>query len=413
MFTKSFTIFRLFGFEVKMDLSWLLLGLLITWSLAVGVFPAMYEDLRPAVYWWMGALGALGLLLSIVFHEMAHSLVARRFGLSIKGITLFLFGGVAEMPEEPSSPRSEFWMAIAGPASSLVLALLFYGVSWLGSQGGWPVPWTGVLEYLAYLNIILAVFNLVPAFPLDGGRILRAALWAYKRNLAWATRLSAAFGQGFGFLLIVAGAISVLRGSFIGGMWWFLIGLFLRNASQRSYQQVLVRKALEGEKVSRFMNRQPITVEPGLSVKDLVESYMYRYHHKMFPVVQSGRLLGCVGSREVQTLARERWDVARVRDLQRDCSDQNTIDPDSDATAALTRMSRHGLSRLLVAQGDRLVGIVSLMDLLRFLSIKMDLDPDLQPGSPNARAHLPGAGWDVSSEEERDREDERGRGGAA
>ncbi len=188
MFGKRITLFRLLGFEVRVDASWVVIALIVTWTLASGIFPHQYADLPVATYWWMGAAGMVGLFASIVFHELSHSLVARRHGIEIKGITLFIFGGVAEMEDEPPDPKSEFAMAIAGPIASYGLCAALYGTTAIGIALDWPVPMVAVFRYVAYMNGILATFNLVPAFPLDGGRVLRSILWAWKSNIRWATR---------------------------------------------------------------------------------------------------------------------------------------------------------------------------------------------------------------------------------
>jgi Zn-dependent protease len=210
MFGKGITLFKLFGFKVKIDFSWLILGLLITWTLAEGLFPYQIKGLHPITYWIMGVAGALGLLFSIVFHELWHSLIARKFGLSMRGITLFIFGGVAEMTEEPPSPKAEFFMAVAGPISSVVLSLGLFAIFFIGAGAGWPKSITVVINYLAFLNLILAGFNLMPAFPLDGGRVLRSVLWGWKDNIRWATQVSSKIGGAFGIALIVhTGRLSV------------------------------------------------------------------------------------------------------------------------------------------------------------------------------------------------------------
>jgi Zn-dependent protease/CBS domain-containing protein len=373
MFTKRFTLFRLFGFEVKLDLTWLLLAFLVTWSLALGFFPQVAPGLSNEQYWWMGAIGAIGLLFSIVFHEFAHSLVARRYGLPITGITLFIFGGVAEMQEEPRSAKVEFLMAIAGPISSLVLAAVFYLI-YRGMAGEDTTAAGGVVYYLGMINLVLALFNLVPGFPLDGGRILRAALWGWKGDYRWATRIASQIGGAFGLALIFLGVFSFISGNFIGGMWWFLIGLFLRNAAGMSYRQLLVREAIRGETVRRFMNPDPITVAPDVTLADLVEDYIYRYHHKMYPVVEGGRALGMVGTEQVKHIPRPEWDTSTVTDAMERSTPENTVHPDADVFDAWSRMSRTGKSRLLVVEDGRLVGILSLRDLMQFLSLKFDLE---------------------------------------
>jgi Zn-dependent protease/CBS domain-containing protein len=374
MFGRKIELFSLFGFKVGIDLSWFILAILITWSLATGYFPSVYEDLPPRTYWVMGVAGALGLFLSVVLHEFAHSWVARRHGLPIKGITLFIFGGVAEMAREPPSPKVEFRVAIAGPIASLLIAAVCHSLALAGRQMAWPAPFLGVLSYLALINLVLVIFNVVPAFPLDGGRVLRSFLWGRKGDLRRATAVTSRIGSGFGLLLIALGVVRVLAGDFVGGMWWALIGLFLRGAAQSSYQQLLLRQVLEGEPVRRFMNDKPIAVDRALSVRELVEGYVYRYHHKLFPVVDHERLVGCVTTRQIKELPREEWDRQSVGAITEPCGEDNSVTPDEDAMKALAKMSRSASSRLMVVEDGRLLGILALKDLLQFFRHKLELD---------------------------------------
>lgn len=377
MFERKLKIFKLFGFTVYVDLSWVIIAVLITWSLAQGYFPYFYENLSPRDYWIMGVIGALGLFFSIVFHEMSHSLVSRVFGLDIKGITLFIFGGIAEMQEEPENPKTEFYMAIAGPLSSLFLAAVFYGAYRAGMQTLWPVQVEAVFKYLALINGILAGFNLVPAYPLDGGRVLRSALWKWKGNLRQATRFATQIGSGFGVVLIVLGIANILMGNFIGGMWWVLIGLFLRSTSQMSYTQLLMKKALSGEPVSRFMKKDPVTVKPTTTIDELINEYFYRHHHKMYPVVdETGELQGCVTLKNIKELPREQWKEKTVGDLSPGCSDEDTVRPGADSMKALSTMNKRRSGRLMVVENGHLQGVITLKDLLEFLSIKLDLEED-------------------------------------
>jgi Zn-dependent protease len=375
VFGRKITLFKLLGFTVRADVSWLVLAFLITWSLAVGVFPLYYKGLSQQAYWGMGVFGALGLFGSIVFHEMCHSLVARKYGLPIKGITLFIFGGVAEMEDEPQNPKTEFLMAAAGPASSVLLALILHGLSTV-TEGTWPVVVNGVISYLGWINGTLAVFNLLPAFPLDGGRVLRSALWRYKGDLTWATRVASRIGSGFGFGMIFLGILSLLRGNFIGGVWWFVIGMFLRNASQMSYQQLVLRKSLEGVRVARFMKRDPITVSLSTSIEELVKNYIYHYHFKMYPVVEGTHLKGVVTIRRVKQIPPEEWPARTVGEIAEECTTDNTIGPEADATKALEQMNRMEVSRLLVVDHGKLVGILTLKDMLTFLSLRVDLQAE-------------------------------------
>jgi Zn-dependent protease/CBS domain-containing protein len=374
MYGKGIPLFKLLGFEVKIELSWLILAGLIVWSLASNTFPADVSGLSRGTYLWMGVVGALGLFASIIFHELCHSLVARRYGLPIRGITLFIFGGVAEMEDEPPSPRSEFLMALAGPVSSAVLAAGFFLISRLGGTVEWPAALVAVLGYLASINISLAAFNIIPAFPLDGGRVLRSILWGWKDDLRWATRLASRIGTGFGYVLLGLGVLSLFMGRFGNGLWLFVIGMFLQNASRSAYQQIFVREALEGEPVSRFMKDNPITVSPTLSIRELVDEYVYKHHFKMFPVMQNQELVGCVSTRAISGVPRSEWDSRTVGTLLQECSIDNTVSSAADAMDALSKMNRTRNSRLMVLEGERLVGVITLKDLLSFLSLKMDLE---------------------------------------
>ena len=374
MFGKRIKLFKLLGFEVRIDLSWIIIATLVTWSLAAGLFPYLYPDLSRETYWLMGVVGALGLFVSIVAHEFCHSLVARRFGMPMKGITLFIFGGVAEMGDEPPTARAEFMMAIVGPLSSMAIGALFYLIYRFGESAGWDTPINGVIYYIAYINGILAVFNLLPAFPLDGGRVLRSILWGVKDNLRWATRVSSAIGAAFGVGLILLGVLQFISGNVIGGVWMFLIGLFLKSAAQMSYQQLLVRKALEGESVRRFMNANPVTVQDSITVERLVEDYIYKYHYKMFPVMEGDKLVGCITTRQVKEIPREAWSRETIREAASPCSAENTISPQTDAVKALAMMSQGAISRLMVVENGRLVGLVTLKDLLDFFSLKVELE---------------------------------------
>ncbi|AQT70129.1 Putative zinc metalloprotease [Anaerohalosphaera lusitana] len=376
MFGRKIRLFTLMGFKVGIDLTWFILAILITWSLAEGLFPYLYEDLSTRAYWWMGVAGALGLFVSIVFHEFCHSIVARRYGLPMKGITLFIFGGVAEMDEEPPSPKAEFMMAIFGPISSIFLGVVLVGIAFVGESLNWILPVTGVIEYLAWLNFILAIFNLIPAFPLDGGRVLRSILWHYKHDLRKATKTAANFGSAFGTVLIILGVIVFIGGNFIGGIWYFLIGMFIKNASRMSYQHVLVRKTLSGEPISRFMNTEPVTVPADDTVQDVIEKYFYKYHYKMFPVMRGEDLVGCITSRKIKELSSKDRQTSKVGDLAISCSEENTIGPETDSMDALSLMNKTGNSRLLVVEDDRLKGILTLKDLLEFLALKVDLEED-------------------------------------
>jgi Zn-dependent protease/CBS domain-containing protein len=375
MFGRRIRLLRLAGIPIYLDLSWFLVLLLLTDSLAT-YFQQEAPEQPVALHWLAGIITSLLFFVCILLHELGHALVARGTGLAVRGITLFLFGGVAEMAEEPSSAGKEFVMAIAGPVVSLFLAGLFLALANVGQEWlGWPSQSLRVLllVYLGTINLLVLGFNLIPGFPLDGGRVLRSLLWAVTGNLRRATWWAALAGQTFAWLLIVVGVVLFFYQQWLNGIWLGILGLFLNQAARSSYQQVLIREALRGEPVVRFMNHNPIVVPPYLTLRDWVEEYVYRYHRKSFPVAEDGRLEGLITTRVLQGLPREEWERHLVSEVMLQDLRAVSIPPTADALDALAQMQRTGHSRLLVTEGDRLLGIVSLKDLLRFLQMKLAL----------------------------------------
>lgn len=371
---NTLTLFRLAGFEVRIDLSWLAVFALIVWSLAWGAFPAAYPALSRGAYWTMGLAGAAALFVSIILHELAHATVARRYGVQVRSITLFVFGGVADLHEEPPNARAEVRMALAGPAMSLVLAAVLLALAAGGRASGTAGPLWTVVGYLGGMNLALVVFNMLPAFPLDGGRVLRAWLWTRNGDIRAATRTAAAAGGALGIALMGLGVITLVLGHLITGFWWILIGFFIRNAGQISYHQLFIKETLSGERVRAFMTSDPVTVPRVISVKELVEKYVFRYHHKLYPVMEQDALVGCVTMQAIRQLPPEEWDRQTVGAIAEPCGPENTISPDEEAMEALARMSRDRRSRLLVTRDGKLEGIVTLSDLLTFLSLKMEFE---------------------------------------
>jgi Zn-dependent protease/CBS domain-containing protein len=381
MFGTRWQLFRILGIPVNIDLSWLVILVLLTLSFAEEFpaalhqyFPGQAAPPPPAEYWVMGLITALAFFACIVLHEFGHALVARSRGMPINGITLFLFGGVSELGDEPKSANTEFVMAIAGPIVSAVLAVIFWIVAVLGYQQGWPHPAVIVLGYLATINFIVLLFNMVPAFPLDGGRVLRSILWGVTGNVRQATQWASFVGQAFALLLIAWGILQFFGHNWVGGIWSVLIGMFLNSAARSGYQQVLVRQALQGEPVRRFMNPNPIIVPPSLDLLHWVDDYVYRYHHRAFPVASNGHLEGYVTTEALGRVPRGEWAGHTVGEVMTPNLGAVTIGANADAMEALAKMQQTGSSRLLVTDGDKLVGMVSLKDLLRFLNLKLELE---------------------------------------
>jgi len=384
MFLKRIELFSLFGFRVSLDLSWAFLAVLVTWTLATGYFPQSLPGQSTAAYYWMGVAGALGLFVSIVLHEFAHALVARRYDLAISGITLFIFGGVAEMTEEPKSPVAEFMMAIAGPAFSFGLAAVFYVVE-AGAQAGLDAPrLTAVLAYLALINFVLALFNLLPAFPLDGGRVFRSIAWWWTGSLARATRISSRLGRLFAGAFIALGLLNLVSGNTIGGIWLMLIGFFIYNAAGSSRMQLAAATLLKGVPVTRVMRAEPASVPADISIKTLVEDYFYRLNHRFFPVVSDGELKGCIGLEQAREIDRSRWGGVRVSDVMTPLGEANTLDVGNDARAALEKMMTGSAGHYMVTSSGRLVGVITPKDIMSYLAIHLELEADAVDGLRDA-----------------------------
>lgn len=377
MWGSSVKLFTLFGFTVKVDASWAVIATLVLWSLAVWLFPTLYPGLDASTYWVMGAVGAIGLFASIVLHEMCHALVARRHNLQISGITLFIFGGVAEMEDEPTTPGAEFQVAVAGPLCSIGVALLSMILLFTGQQVFWPAPVLAIFHYLAWINFVLVLFNLVPAFPLDGGRVLRSALWKYFNDITRATRISSWIGAGFGMVLIALGFLEILGGSLIAGLWWILIGFFIRQAANASFQQLLIRNVLEGVPVEQFLRTDMAAVPADSSLTEVVNNYIYRQHERVLPVVRDGHLVGRISTRQIRDIPPAQWPEHTAGELAEPIPQRSLISRSADAMRALSQLSRQNSSRLMVTEGDQLLGSVALQDLQRFVAVRRELEQNI------------------------------------
>lgn len=366
-------LFKVFGFEVRLDWSWFFLVILMTWTLGAGYFPMHAPKLSANTYWIMGMLGTIGLFLSIVLHELSHSLVGRHYGVPIAGITLFIFGGIAEMRDSPLNPKSEFFMSLAGPLLSFVLGLIFYFLSQVGLNANWPMPITSVLSYLGMINFVLGIFNLLPGFPLDGGRILRAILWWWKGNLKWATGIACRGGIGLGYGLIFFGIFQFISGAFIAGIWGFLLGFFLQNMSKMSYQELLIGDIFRGERIKKYAKTNVITAPFNISLQDLVDNYFYKHYHKLYPVVENKKLVGCISFDEIKQIENEKWSILKVNQVMRECTPEITIDVNTEVPKVLQLMTSQNRSRLIVTEQGELYGIITLKDMMDIISMRISL----------------------------------------
>jgi Zn-dependent protease/CBS domain-containing protein len=388
---KGIRLGQIAGIQIHMDWSLLVIFFLIAFSLGAGLFPAWHPDWTPGVSWLTALAAAVLFFASVLVHELSHALVGRSYGIEIRRITLFIFGGMAHVEREPGAWRAELWMAIVGPITSLALGFLFVmlGKALIGDVDIDPDhprqafshfgPVATLLFWLGPVNILLGVFNLVPGFPLDGGRVLRAVLWGMTGDLRRATRLASSVGQGFAWLLIATGfamilgvRVPIFGTGLIGGIWLAFIGWFLNNAALMSYQQLLVREALEHVPVSRLMRRNFDTVHPGLAVGTLVEEHIMGTEQRAFPVLDRDRLVGMVCLQDVRKVPRDQWPATRVEDIMTPAGQVAAVEPQDDAAEAMVVLSRRAVNQLPVVDQDKLVGLLRREDILRWLSLYGD-----------------------------------------
>jgi Zn-dependent protease/CBS domain-containing protein len=359
---------RVMGIPIYLHFSWLVIFGLIVWTLSTGYFPAQYPDLPAASYWAKGLVASLLFFVSILLHELGHAFVARRFGLRTRSITLFIFGGVARLERDPKDGRAEFWMAAAGPAVSLALAGLFYACATLAFVA--PSA-AAVAKYLALINLMLALFNLVPAFPMDGGRLLRGALWG-TLGKARATQIASRAGTFFAFFLIFVGVSSLLRGDSVSGVWYILIGWFMKEGSAASYQQVRLDEALRGLTVGDAM--EPVVSIAGSgSVAEAAREYFMRTGYGTYPVTRGEAVVGLLCLKDVLRLSAEEREATSVQGAMRPLTDAIVTDPDVPLPMAIAKMSQAGAARLLVMHGDKLVGLLTMHGVVRRLKVREDL----------------------------------------
>jgi Zn-dependent protease/CBS domain-containing protein len=369
---SSFTIARIRGIPIGAHYTWAIAVVLITWSLAAGYFPTEYPGWARPTYWIVGAAAALLLFISVLIHELCHSIVAQARGLTVKSITLFIFGGVSNIAHESEDPQDEFLIAVVGPLSSLVLAGLF----WLGVLL-WPndsSPFGALLYYLTTVNLMLALFNILPGFPLDGGRVLRAILWGATRSMVKGTTIASVVGQVVAFLFIGYGIWLVfIDGNFLNGVWIGFIGWFLNSAAEATRRQVQVQEGFRGVKVSTVMTPDPPFVSPALSVRELADEYILRRGLRALPVAQDGRIVGLVTLSDVKHLPESEWSTNSVGAIMTR-EPLHAIGPDAPVTTALERLVEDNVNQLLVVDKDgTLLGILARGDVMRFLQLRGEL----------------------------------------
>jgi Zn-dependent protease/predicted transcriptional regulator len=353
------------GIPIRLHFSWFIILGLITWSLSSFYFPEAAPDLPLISYWLKGALAALLLFASVAFHELAHSYVAQRYRMTILSITLFIFGGVAQMKGEPPNPKAEFRIALAGPLSSFFLALIFF----LPSQGLEGTT-QALFAYLARINLILGIFNLIPGFPMDGGRLLRSFLWARKKDYFSATRTASGVGKKIGLFFIVFGLLSFFTG-FPGGLWLLLIGWFVYSAAQSSYQQATLQEVLSGVKVKDVMVKAEdmVILSPAMTIEEAVNEYFLRYGYGGFPVMDDGKFLGIVTLKEIKNVPRDRWGGIPLADIAVPHDQRRELFPQDDIMRALQLMIQEDEGRIVVTKNSKVVGWITRNGIARYVQV--------------------------------------------
>jgi Zn-dependent protease/CBS domain-containing protein len=360
----SLKIATIMGIPIRVHFSWLIIFGLITWSLSTFYFPKAAPELPGLSYWISGVAAALLLFVSVALHELSHSFIAMRYGQSIVSITLFIFGGVAQMKGEPAHPKAEFNMAIAGPISSFFLSLIFFIIYNLVTG---QVE-KALFQYLSYINLVVAVFNLIPGFPMDGGRVVRAYLWKKTNDFYYATRKASNYGQKIAIFFIIFGFFSIFAG-LPGGIWLMLIGWFLHTASQTSYQQASLQETLSRVKVKDIMVKDIVTISPNITIDAAIDEYFLKYGYGGFPVVDNGRFLGLLTLKEIKNIPKERWKDVRISGVFIPHDKKWEVSENEDAMKSLELMISEDKGRLVVTEKGNIIGLITRNGIARYVQI--------------------------------------------
>lgn len=368
----AFSAFSVRGIRVRIDQSWFIAFLLFAWTLSIGYYPLQAPDYSPFTYWAVGSLSSLLLFICVFLHELSHCIVARGLGIPVRQITLFIFGGVSEMDHtDSSSPSTEFRITIAGPLSSFVIGMIFMTTTML-VKGSVERITLEMLHYLYYVNFLLAAFNLIPGFPLDGGRVLRSYLWSRSRDLRSATRSAARVGELFAITMIGMGVFSILLSHVVPGVWLVLVGLFLKNSAATEYRSFELRFGLQDIKLREIMV-PPTSVSPSMTISEFINNYVFHYHYRTFPVVENGKFVGMIDVRSIKGIPADQWPSVKIGDYLSDPSTFCVLSPDIEATDALRRFVTKNCSKAAIVRDGHLLGLLTRSDLFRLISLKRDI----------------------------------------
>jgi Zn-dependent protease/predicted transcriptional regulator len=384
---SSFKLGRVFGVDVGVHWSWIFIFAIVTWSFAAGVFDEFYPAWSEAQKWIGGAAVSIVFFLSVLAHELSHAIVSNRTGLPVRSITLFVFGGVANLDRDPDNAGQEFKIAVVGPLTSLLIGALF--------AAAWAVTYSindglaGVFANLALINASLAVFNMLPGFPLDGGRVFRSIVWSRNKNRLRATKVASTAGEWIAYGVMAVGAVEIVLG-YWGGVWMLLIGLFLKSAATASYEQLLVESTLSGISARDVMRTDIEAVDPTTSIEQLVHEHVLQRNARCFAVIAGGDFAGLVTLTDVRRVPREEWGLTSVYRAMTPASRLHTVSPNESLTQVLHAMSAHDVNQLPVVQGRELVGMLTRADVMRFIQLKQDIG-EMTPRPPTGDGASPAA----------------------
>jgi Zn-dependent protease len=367
----SLRIGKIFGIDIYIHISWVIILVLLTWTLAVGWFPVFNHGFSAITYWILGFIAAVLLFVSVLLHELAHSVVARARGLPVKNITLFIFGGVSNIEKEPGSPGIEFQVAVVGPLTSLLIGALALALFYLLGQNTTALG--AILWYLGYANILLGIFNLIPGFPLDGGRVLRSIVWKINGNLRRATRIVTVVGQIIAYFFILVGIWLFFAGYFIDGLWFGFIGWFLLSSAQSANSEVMLQSVFRGVTVGEVMNTAPTTVPANISLQRLVDEYFLPLGLRSAFVIQGDRLAGMITLSDIRHVPREEWGQTPVGHVMIPRDRLHIVSPQQNLNDVLPLMAGRDVNQLPVVQDERLVGVLSRDAIVRYLEIRRSL----------------------------------------
>lgn len=355
---------RVHGIPIDLDYSWFLIFILLTWILAVNYFPAEFKGGTTAQYWLMGAVTTVLFFGSVIVHELAHSVVALHYKIPVNRITLFIFGGVSQIAAEPPSPSAEFNIAVVGPLTSIALGAIFY---LLEPLFGNYTPALAVTKYLALINVSLGVFNLIPGFPLDGGRVFRAIVWGVTKNFRRATFIAANTGRFFGFLFIVIGVWQAFGGNVINGLWIAFIGWFLESAATAQVQQQVVHDQLFGHKVSEAMEDKCAQIPSDSTLQNVVDQEVLAHGRRCFLVNRGEHIVGLLTLDNIKEVPRSSWTTTTAAQVMIPMEKLATIDPNAELWTAMEKMGQDGVNEMPVMRGDNFVGMLSRSDIVKYL----------------------------------------------